>query len=200
MEQRIKAALAKGGDLTNLTLGATGSFDLRNPQAEQFLAGKQRDYWLNTVSATTKSLLSEKLGEVLAAGATVDELREAVKLVFGGETKGKPGGGRYGKGRFASARTIARTEVIGSYNAGSDIQRTEAGVQQKEWVATFDDRTRATHFVADGQIIPQGGRFIVGSAKLRFPGDPEGPVAEIVSCRCFSVAVITPDTTVVNEP
>ncbi len=75
MEQPIKTAISRGGDLTSATLKQTGSFDLRNPHAEQFLSGKQRDYWLNSVSATTKSLLSEKLGEVLAAGATVDDLR-----------------------------------------------------------------------------------------------------------------------------
>jgi HK97 family phage portal protein len=190
MEQHIKRALKAGGDLTFATLPITGAFDLRNPYAEQFLAEKGRDYWLNSVSATTKALLSEKLGEVLAAGATVDQLEEAVKLVFGGETQGKPGGGKYGKGRFASARTIARTEVIGSYNAGSDIQRTESGVKTKEWVATFDDRTRLTHVVADGQRVTQGGTFSVGGAKLRYPGDPEGPVAEIVNCRCFSVPII----------
>lgn len=59
----------------------------------------------------------------------------------------------------------------------------------KEWIASFDDRTRDSHAEAGAsEPIPQAEPFMVGGSLLMYPGDPSGPAAEVVNCRC-SVAV-----------
>lgn len=60
---------------------------------------------------------------------------------------------------------------------------------QKEWIASFDDRTRDTHSEADGQIVMANNTFLVGGQQMMFPGDPAGGAAECINCRC-SVAYI----------
>lgn len=93
------------------------------------------------------------------------------------------------------ATVVARTETIGALNAG----RTDsfAAIAQEvpelrfeqQWLATDDNRTRPTHRAADGQRIPVGARFQVGSSELRFPGDPLGPADETIQCRCTTILV-----------
>lgn len=59
----------------------------------------------------------------------------------------------------------------------------------KEWIASFDDRVRDTHAEAGaGEPIPQSESFMVGGSLMMYPGDPSGPAAEVVNCRC-SLAV-----------
>ncbi|MGW1838566.1 phage minor head protein [Streptomyces sp. NPDC002067] len=89
-----------------------------------------------------------------------------------------------------SALTMTRTEVIGALNAGSlgaalDEQARTGRRWMKRWLATADDRTRATHRAADGQTVPLAEQFTVGHAHIQFPGDPRGrPAGEVINCRC----------------
>lgn len=93
------------------------------------------------------------------------------------------------------ATVVARTESIGALNAG----RAGAFVAVAEelpddefehmWIATSDNRTRPTHRNADLQRVPVGQPFVVGSARLRYPGDPAGPGSEVIQCRCSSIMV-----------
>lgn len=185
MLPRIEAAMKAGGNMQYEALGLDHSFDLADHEAQAFLLGKQRKYWLETVNETTKKLLSERLAQVLDevrtpdnpnGGPTLKKLSDAVEEVMGDRIKSSP-------------ECIARTEIVGAYNASADITRTNCHVSKKEWFCTHDGRTRHTHVMADGQKVPQYGRFLVGGAKLRFPGDPAGPVKEIVRCRCTAAAV-----------
>ena len=95
------------------------------------------------------------------------------------------------------ADRIARTEVAGAVNAGVDAWASESaratGAQWwRQWRSSRDGRVRATHRVADGQIVPPGGAFQVGAASLRWPGDPLGPPQEVINCRC-STLLLTPE-------
>jgi HK97 family phage portal protein len=156
---------------------APGALDMNSPTVEKWLQQKQRDYWEGTVDETTKRLLSERLADVLADRPTLSKMVDVVEEVMGGRIN-------------SSAETIARTEVIGAYNAGSDITRGEMGVTKKEWVATYDGRTRMSHADADGQIVRQDDTFDVGGEALAYPGDPRASTANICNCRCASVAII----------
>lgn len=88
------------------------------------------------------------------------------------------------------AETIARTETVGGYNAASRISAVESGgVSARRWLATNDGRTRDSHAAIDGHTTaglddpyPNG---------LMFPGDPSGPSAETVNCRCVEIYVLT---------
>lgn len=60
---------------------------------------------------------------------------------------------------------------------------------EKEWMATLDGRTRHSHAVLDGEHVPNNKKFSNG---CRFPGDPQGPAAEVYNCRC-TLVVFLPD-------
>ena len=85
------------------------------------------------------------------------------------------------------ATAIARTEVVQASNAGTMAQaRLFQGYVpvRKEWLATRDPRTRMSHVKADGQEVGLEEKFTVGGWPLDFPGDPTGPPAEVINCRC----------------
>jgi len=84
----------------------------------------------------------------------------------------------------ASAERIARTEVIGSLNAGKFDGYKQAGMGGKEWLAVQDDRTRDEHAEADGQAVDIDASFVVGGQLLAYPGDPAGDPGNIINCRC----------------
>ena len=69
---------------------------------------------------------------------------------------------------------------------GSDV------VAGAEWIAARDSRTRDSHGLADGQVVPIGQSFSVGGVFLAYPGDPAGPAKETIRCRC-AVAYLTPE-------
>lgn len=96
----------------------------------------------------------------------------------------------------ARAAAVARTEVISAANAGSTarVRSMDADVRPryKQWLATMDGRTRATHRHADGQTVPLTDRFSVGTAMLDYPGDPNGPDDEVIQCRCSVLYVDDP--------
>ena len=53
------------------------------------------------------------------------------------------------------------------------------------WNSTRDQRTRDTHRAMNRQVRPFGVAFDSPSgAKLRYPGDPQAPAAEVIRCRC----------------
>jgi hypothetical protein len=87
----------------------------------------------------------------------------------------------------AQARMVARTEVVSAANAGAVNRVGLMGTQAplfKQWLSTLDGRTRPSHVRADGRLVEKGERFRVGSAFLEYPGDPSGPPAEVINCRC----------------
>lgn len=87
----------------------------------------------------------------------------------------------------SEADRMARTEVISASNAGAvaDVELLgDDAPPYRQWLSTLDSRTRPTHVRADGQVIKAGDTFQVGTARLRFPGDPSGPAHEVMQCRC----------------
>lgn len=85
------------------------------------------------------------------------------------------------------AETVARTEVIGASNAGSQAGAIATGLPiRKSWLATPGSRTRASHLDANGQTVPLDQPYIVGASRMGFPGDSRlgADVAEIANCRC----------------
>ena len=92
--------------------------------------------------------------------------------------------------RRAAVRT-ARTACTGAENAGrvsSYLRAQRLGIQlRQEWLATLDMRTRDSHRLLDGERAAVGEEFSNG---CRFPGDPQGPAAEVYNCRCTLVAAV----------
>ncbi len=87
------------------------------------------------------------------------------------------------------SKMIARTESHSAANAASQGQAKESGVvKRKEWIAAFDDRTRAgdnsdfDHTDVESVRIEKP--FNVSGEELEHPGDPAGSAGNIIMCRC----------------
>lgn len=59
-----------------------------------------------------------------------------------------------------------------------------SGGLRMRWVSRKDEKVRTTHRAAGGQIRSVLNTFDVGGAQLRYPGDPRGPLHEVMECRC----------------
>ncbi len=89
------------------------------------------------------------------------------------------------------AKRILRTESHRAYEAGNMVglsKVADAGKLQgisvlKFWIATFDERTRGDHGVADGQERPVDKDFFVGGVNMSAPG-LSGDPAQDIHCRC----------------
>lgn len=92
------------------------------------------------------------------------------------------------------AEALSRTESMAALHAAQEEsmrQAVESGAVQQQavafqWLTARDKKVRDTHQTMHGQRRRMGELFVTGSgARLRFPGDPDGPAAEVISCRCF---------------
>jgi hypothetical protein len=83
------------------------------------------------------------------------------------------------------AKTIAVTETHTAAVHSVDVAMKSTRIEMdKEWSASWDERTRPDHAAADGQRVPQDGVFIVGGMPMQYPGDPAGGAEQTVRCRC----------------
>lgn len=86
---------------------------------------------------------------------------------------------------YNNAIRIARTEghrIQNQANMDTMEQAKERGADVvKQWDSTLDGKTRESHVAVDGEIRELNEKFSNG---LMFPGDPSGPAAEVINCRC----------------
>lgn len=90
------------------------------------------------------------------------------------------------------AALIARTESTINENTGIVAGYQALGVEEIEWLAYRDGRSGDRHHERmHGERVKLGELFTLPSgARLRFPGDPSGPIGELANCRCTSRAVL----------
>lgn len=88
---------------------------------------------------------------------------------------------------------IARRFVEPRVNDALDMLRDASARNApsvRVWVTMRDERVRAAHVHADGQVVPDNLRFILDSADgvgndlARHPRDPALPIANRINCRC----------------
>lgn len=72
------------------------------------------------------------------------------------------------------------------------VAKHAGAADRKTWRAILDERTRDTHWVADGQTVPIDGEFTVGGVPMAFPGDPRAPAREVINCVTGSTQVAWP--------
>ena len=89
-----------------------------------------------------------------------------------------------GMGKTSAIRN-ARTMMTASHNLGRlevGYEAIERGIDiQKKWLATFDDRTRDSHALLNGEVVEVDEEISNG---LMFPADPDGDPSEVYNCRC----------------
>ena len=100
------------------------------------------------------------------------------------------------------AERFVRTEATNAANYGTMQGATTVfpgEEMKKEWIASFDDRTRDTHAEADGQVVRYNDPFFVGGYQIQYPGEPGAPAAEIINCRCSVAPFPVEDATALDD-
>lgn len=146
---------------------------------------------LSNIPDEVYALIVAEVERGISEGRSLDRVTEDVQRVL------TASGSDYWPSR---ARTVARTETIAAVNAGvfrsAQLEAEQRGdvAPFKQWIATDDSRTRPTHDKADKQRTLLSEPFRVGTANLLFPGDPTGPPAEVINCRCSMLPVVLGET------
>jgi HK97 family phage portal protein len=81
-------------------------------------------------------------------------------------------------------KTIARTEVTGSFNVGMMIAAKAAGFTKKKWIPMSDDNSRHNHSNIGSSTIGIDDMFVLDGKSLNYPGDVDGGPADVINCRC----------------
>lgn len=191
MDEALKHSMA-GAYKTGLTLGAEHGAELIGKKAYKEISEdvlRLFNAWIDShglemckdINKTTKDRLRKILSEAIQEGEGLEirkkKLIEAADELFKDETKWR-------------AELIARTESCATMNAGSNALYMAEGIQQKEWISVQDDRTRDSHLLMDGVVIPINEKFEVPATSqtaggwLEYPGDPTADPSEICNCRC----------------
>jgi hypothetical protein len=91
------------------------------------------------------------------------------------------------------AETVARTETMKALHAAqqeglrqlSDTGRVRPEQIRRVWRTAQDKSVRDTHGAMEGQSVGLDQPFTTGAGvSLMYPGDPRGPAAEVINCRC----------------
>ena len=83
------------------------------------------------------------------------------------------------------AVTFSQSEAVQSTAWSQHRTAEKVPKLRKIWVSIIDQRTRATHLSANGQVRLLNNPFSVGGASLQWPADTGGPLSEIINCRCW---------------
>lgn len=151
------------------------SFDLLDWRVVSALR-KLPQRFAKRVNETTWRMLKDALTAGIEAGEGADKLASRVEETMTLRID-------------QSSGAIARTEVQAGTTAGTVEGWRQSGmVQQKVWVATFDDRVRDTHADAHGQTVALDDDFTVGTATGPGPGQMD-EAGETINCRCTMVAI-----------
>jgi hypothetical protein len=115
-----------------------------------------------------------------------DALRAAVKKMRSDveaslkKTK-KPEKGQLEARAKALAASLAAYAIAHGTEIAAFDDESEIGL---EWVTMHDDRVRATHKAADGQVRRPGEKYDVGGYEMDRPGDVKVPIELWINCRC----------------
>lgn len=145
---------------------------------------------------TAFAIIADELVDATREGESIRQMSDRIAHVLDVENLETFGGRR--------PALVARTETAGALNAARlESARVMGEVTgetlQKAWLATIDNRTRTTHFAADGQRVDLDGDFqLANGVKLRWPGDPEAPASEVCNCRC-SIMILADDEELPDE-
>lgn len=173
--KRVIEAFSAKGVLLHEYKDTVSLFDLAVRRFLQLYAAKE----VRLQSDTTKGMIR---AAILQGEVNGKNRREIAKEIV------KAAGGAVARRRAA---VIAATETHSAANyAQREAGKVAAGDDSVEWVSAEDGRVRPTHSAADGQVIRDGEKFVVGDSRADYPGDPTLPAKERVRCRCTTAFVV----------
>jgi len=147
-------------------------FDMRTSEFVQTQALEQAQLIGATTQEDLRGIIDSGITDGLGAAEIAKNIREQGEV--------------YARAR---SETIAITEthnaaMFGNYFSAKDLSEEYDLKTKKEWIATFDARTRETHVEANGQIVDMDEAFIVGGERMMYPGDPAASAENVIRCRC----------------
>ena len=168
------------------------------PQSVADRYGGDLALYTSKAGTLTEFLISNRTKEItqiqnaivtgLQQGKSYTQMSESIAAIIGKVTS--KDGTLTASGAIANALRITRTEGTRAMNAASiasSMYLYGEGVKiEKEWVASLDDRTRATHANLDGKRVPVDEPFPGGAM---YPGDFPS-VGQSVNCRCTTIDII----------
>ena len=176
LEDFMTATWMEGGQEAASAFGV--DWDVLDPRVMEAMAERLR-VLSGQVTDTTRSILESQILEGgLEAGESIDDLAARLRTVFTDLSTWR-------------AALIARTEVVGGYNAASHRVAAESGVvATRRWLAAGDGRVRPSHRAQDGHTLARlEERYPNGCL---YPGDPAADPSETVNCRCVELFDVTP--------
>jgi len=158
-------SLTAGFEMAVETYRMNVSFDVVNPLFRKWIesVGMNR---IKGINDTTREQLRITMADGIMNGESIDKLAERVKAVFANASDYR-------------ATLIARTETTATVNAGALDTYRAAGIKQKQWLATDDERVRPEHWAMNMEIVGIDDAFTNGS------DGPDEP-----NCRCTVLPVI----------
>lgn len=136
------------------------------------------DKVVQITDTTKKSIKQAIFAGTQAGGSQYDIGKEIYNLRIGGAGT---------LNARARARTISRTESQFAYQgAAQTAAETIPFDVEKEWVTTDDEVRRDSHAAINGTRVAMKEAFKLEdpTASLMYPGDPTGPAAQVINCRC----------------
>lgn len=171
----VRNTVVSFGDAAAKEVINDATFNVNSPKVREFMRrfGAER---IRDINIHTRDRVRDVLVDGIDSGASIEDIAADIEHVF-----------KVAEG--SRSVTIARTEVARSSNFGATEGYRQAGVEEKEWLATQDAAVRETHEEADGQVVGIDEEFEVGDATCQFPGDTGDP-EEDINCRCGVLPVM----------
>lgn len=155
-------------------LGIGISFDVGQPDVIAFMRAREERF--AQPIGTLWDSVRDQIAQGIDAGESIPDIADRIDGWMGDRIR-------------SSAETIARTEVIGATNGGTELSWKQSGVvKAKAWLSALDDRVRETHVEANGQQVGLNENFQVGEGEGPTPGQIGLP-EEDINCRCTITAV-----------
>jgi HK97 family phage portal protein len=191
MDKKLLHTMA-GAFFNGLTVGAEHGLELLNKKGVKEISEETRrlfNIWIDTyglnlakdIDDTTKKKLRKALSESIEEGE--DLKKRVAKLIEVSDEM-------FAEDKKWRAELIARTESCTTMNAGAiELYRSE-DISMKEWISVQDDRTRDSHLLMDGVVVPITDKFEVPAtsqsegAFMEYAGDPSAPAGQVCNCRC----------------
>jgi hypothetical protein len=168
--KNVDKLLNKASDLDNLMSIWSKSFAFVGQQV-----GAQR---VTLVSGTAKNTLISVTQKLMSDPAFMNQ---------GEKVKAKMLKTQFNRYSTYQAKRLVRTEATNAANYATIVSAQsvfEGRDLMKTWHTSIDGRERASHGAANGQTVPNAGKFSVGGQFLKWAGDPAGSASNVINCRC----------------
>jgi|GEM_PF-3663606 len=164
----MEMGFMRGATEVKELIGVTMNWDLKNPAVQRIL----QEQSFVASEATMNRMISD-----------IDTiLRRGYDRGLSGDQVARLLDQKFYELKHQRLEFISRTEIGSAQNQGAMMTYDEADIQNIQWLATKDGRTRYSHLLEHAKVIKRGDRF--PTTGLLHPGDKSGDISEWVACRC----------------